>query len=482
MNMLDNFRKKLYGAYETPKWIFDKYIFPKIVDKLYNYIWVDMFCGSGNLVLPILEHVEKDKRVDFFEKHVFLYDILPEMVQCARNKAIRLGIPEELAKRNIQVRDTLKNYPTEILRKGKPVFHITNPPYLYTEIPQIDEKRFITDFWRKQLKNTKLFRDPYHLALYNDLVHGIEKMIYIVPMNFLYGSGEKIRVRKILLRHYYILDAIFFDTDVFEETGQRVALFYFSRKQYGIDEKQELELLWIRSNNVEKKRKIVLLPEDDYRPSTSFEEFVKRNKSMRPLKVKFLLHVSELEKNKGDNRIVCIDTNEYEYGANTYNRKEFFVNNQLYEKIIGNQLYLRTIDKAGDEKKLGLYRVKDDFGADCLMYSVKRTKPRTLLHVFIEPKLSNEEQCLLMKYFNVLIEYFRHVDEEMFLKIFKYDKYRDKARRYLSITQARKLIETFPILELSSNEKNEFKKIVEKGDAEKIIEFVKKRKKRLFFL
>jgi len=44
------------------------------------------------------------------------------------------------------------------------------------------------------------------------------------------------------------------------------------------------------------------------------------------------------------------------------------------------------------------------------------------------------------------------------------------------------LIETSPILELSSNEKNEFKKIVEKEDAEKIIEFVKKRKKRLFFL
>ena len=34
INTLNDFKKRLYGVYETPKWIFDKYIFPKIVDKL----------------------------------------------------------------------------------------------------------------------------------------------------------------------------------------------------------------------------------------------------------------------------------------------------------------------------------------------------------------------------------------------------------------------------------------------------------------
>jgi hypothetical protein len=78
--------RREYGIHFTSVEIFKNFILPYIKDELYKYIWVDLFAGEGNLILPILELVSPDNRAQFFEKHIFLFDIQNDMVEkCITN-------------------------------------------------------------------------------------------------------------------------------------------------------------------------------------------------------------------------------------------------------------------------------------------------------------------------------------------------------------------------------------------------------------
>lgn len=70
-----NRRRRTYGEHLTLIQIFKEFILPEIKDKLYNYVWVDLFAGKGNLIVPILELIPKNKRITFFRRHIFLFDI-----------------------------------------------------------------------------------------------------------------------------------------------------------------------------------------------------------------------------------------------------------------------------------------------------------------------------------------------------------------------------------------------------------------------
>ncbi|MGC9070691.1 MAG: methyltransferase domain-containing protein [Elusimicrobiales bacterium] len=123
-------KRRKFGAHLTSIDIFKKFILPEIKNILYEYSWIDLFCGEGNLILPILEAIPKNKRIEFFKEHIFLFDIQKEMIERAIENAKNYGIPYEVAKRNIQIRDTLQNYP-DLKSLKYPPYHITNPPYLY---------------------------------------------------------------------------------------------------------------------------------------------------------------------------------------------------------------------------------------------------------------------------------------------------------------------------------------------------------------
>lgn len=99
-------KRREYGAHLTSTEIFKKYIFPEIKDFIQKYAWVDLFAGEGNLILPILEYIEEEKRIAFFSEHIFLYDIQTEMINKCLIKAEKYGIPLEIAKKNIKIRDT----------------------------------------------------------------------------------------------------------------------------------------------------------------------------------------------------------------------------------------------------------------------------------------------------------------------------------------------------------------------------------------
>jgi len=91
--------RREFGAHLTSIDIFKKFIFPEIKDILYKYVWVDLFCGEGNLILPILEVVPKRKRENFFKEHIFLFDIQKEMVKKSIKNAQKYGISPDLSRK-----------------------------------------------------------------------------------------------------------------------------------------------------------------------------------------------------------------------------------------------------------------------------------------------------------------------------------------------------------------------------------------------
>ncbi|MEZ0290166.1 MAG: N-6 DNA methylase, partial [Sulfolobales archaeon] len=453
--------RRRYGVFETPVWVFREYIAPRIRDYLYDFVWVDMFCGSGNLILPMLEMVPAGERDDFFRKHIFMYDIIPEMVEKSVENAVRYGVSRETASKNIRVRDSLKDYPTEIFRLGKPVFHITNPPYMY--LGYIKKNRWL-HFWLEYFEgDNEGYQDLYQLALANDLRHGVEKMIYVIPTNFLYGASVSNKIREDLLKHYFIREAIVFERKLFEFTGQHVGVFFFERKSEPGHETQRFRLVKIGSKSI--VRDVVIEPKNRYRAGTGFEEFVERYKSSKPVRVEFYLYVDEIYRNPGEYRVVAVDSNKY--NGREYEKRVFYVNRELYEKIRNNILFVKTLDGVSESERAGLYVVREVYNADCIVVSRApyRTHP---IQLFFKPQLAIEDQLLLKEYFNLVLEYLRETTDSEFMTTYKYAD-TTFTRKYLGLTQVRKLIETFPILELDREEKKRLREAIEKRDIERLI-------------
>jgi hypothetical protein len=181
------------------------YILPEIAPVLTQYRWVDLFAGKGDLIFPILERIPPADRAEFFAEHIRLYDIQPQMVAHCIQRAVALGVPEPLAREHIRQRDTLADYPDEILRSPLPVYHVTNPPYLYLGyIPKHPETR---PYLRYFTGRNEGYQDLYQIALINDLRHAVPKMAYIIPSNFLFGDAISNKIRDDLLDAYTIRKA-----------------------------------------------------------------------------------------------------------------------------------------------------------------------------------------------------------------------------------------------------------------------------------
>jgi hypothetical protein len=467
---MNDLKRRKFGAFETPPEIFKNFIFPRIKDELEKYIWVDLYCGSGNLILPILEFMPKEKRIKFFEEHIFLFDILPEMVNKAIENAVRLGIPEEIAKKNIKVKDVLKDFPKEILTKNFPVFHITNPPYMY--IGYIKKNKEFS-FWLEYFKdNNEGYQDLYQLALINDLRHKIPKLVYIIPTNFLFGASASNKIRKDFLFWYNIKEALIFEKKIFEFTGQNVGIFFFERKKYPIHEPQSFKITKI--NKEQNERIITIKPSRFYRAGDEFSDFVENFKSKIPIEVKFYLFIDEIKKNLGKNKIIAVDSNAYQKGG--YKIREFFVNEELYTKIKENILFLKTVDGVRENEKAGIYSIPEIYKADCIVVSKApyRTHP---IQLFFQPSISIDDQMLLKDYFNLMLNYFREKTDSEFMTTYKYSDV-SFTRKYLGLTQAKKLIQTFPILEIDELAKELIRKMCKEKNVENIINFLKKLRER----
>ncbi len=458
-------KRRNLGEHLTPREIFTEFMLPEIKDKLYEYRWVDLFAGEGNLVLPILDLVPQDKRTEFFKRHIFLFDIQKKMVERSIKNAARYGVPEEIAEVNILERDTLKEYPTSILSGDLPVYHITNPPYLYIGyIVKHKETRKYLDYFEGVNAG---YQDLYQIGLIKDLRHDLKKMVYIIPSNFLFGSSASNKIRDNLLRHYLIKKAIIFEKEIFEYTGTNVVICFFEAKQSPGDEVMSFEGTKISKN---KQSKIYTLrPKHHYRAGDEFEEFVNEHKASKPLKVTYYLTMEEVEKNKGQFGVRVIDANTFT--GKGYAKRMVSVNNQLFEKIKSNVLSVRTVDTGTTDGRAGLYSIADAFDVDGIL--VTKAKYRTHpIQIFVEPEIAVDEHTLLEEYFNLVLEYFRQKTDSEFMTTYKYSN-SEYTRKYLGLSQAKKLIRTFPLLGLNNDKKTYFKNLLLKKDSDRVISFVK---------
>ncbi len=458
-------KRRIYGEHLTPINVFKDYILPEIKDKLYDYRWVDLFCGEGNLILPILELIPTDKRVEFFKEHIFLFDIQEEMVEKSIFNATKYGIPEDVARQNIIQRDTIKNYPTFILDSDLPVYHITNPPYLYIGyIAKHKETQKYLDYFKDENKG---YQDLYQLALMNDLRHGIKNMVYIIPSNFLFGFSVFNKIRNDFLPYYNIKKAFIFEKKIFDFTGTNVGIFFFERKD--TPEKERIKFEGVKVGKDASKKVYILDPENNFRIRNEFEEFVKRFKAPEPLGVFYYgLTTDDVEKYKGDKELKVIDVNDF--NGKEYAKKSVFVDEIVYEKVKSNILFIRTIDTGSYDGRAGLYVINEVFGVDGILVSKSphRTHP---IQIFFSPNLPPEYQLILKDYFNLLIEYFREKTDSEFMTTYRYSS-SDYTRKYLGLLQARALIETFPILSLTEEQFKELASIIEKKDAEELIAYL----------
>lgn len=463
--------RRTLGVHLTSTDIFLKYIFPEIRDDLDNYIWTDLYCGEGNLIFPILDAMPEENRNQFFHNHVFLYDIQHQMVERCIEKAISLGISETIAKNNIKQRDNLSSYPIELLRKVLPIYHITNPPYLYLGYIR---KNKDAECHLKYFENiNEGYQDLYQIAMINDLRNNIRNLIYIIPSNFLFGSSVSNKFRLDFLKLYDIFKIYIFETQIFEFTGTNICIGFFKRKT-----KPSLADLQFKGIKIKKKGKTLnlnyhLKSEWKYRAGTEFDDFSKRHLAKNPLNVKYYLLNEDVQNNNGPEKIQVIDTNSYI--SNQYTKLTLSVNEELKKKVLDNILYVRTVDTGSYEGRAGLYEIKKDFFVDGIYVSKApyRTSP---IQIFLEPALSFKQQVLLKEYFNLLLEYFRKTLDSEFLTTYKYSD-AEYTRKYLGLTQVRKLIHTFPILDLEKEQVRIFKEQVKSRDVVALLNISTKNKK-----
>ncbi len=450
-------KRREFGVHLTSIDIFKKFIFPEIKDIIYNYTWIDLFAGEGNLILPILDTIPKNKRIDFFKNHIFLFDIQKEMVERSIENAKSYGIPDEIARRNIQLRDTLQHYPEFKHLKYSP-YHITNPPYLYLGYIAKNSERNLKYFFGPN----EGYQDLYQIALINDLRHNLEKLIYIIPTNFLFGFSVSNKIRKDFFPFYNIKKAIIFERKIFEFTGTNVCICFFEKKKQPSQNPIIFKALKINSKTIEKEYN--LSPKNFYRAGGEFEEFVSYFKFSAPLKIRFYLTLDEVEKNKGSKIVKLLDVNSFSNGYFRFNT--YTVNERLYKKLQNNPLFIRTLDTGSWEGRAGIYNVKEIFGVDGIVVTKEkyRTHP---IQIFITPELAHDDLLLLKNYFNLMLEYFRNITDSEFLTTFKYSN-SNYIRKYLGLSQAKKLLETFPIHLISEEKKKMLKILMEQKNIEGI--------------
>jgi len=452
--------KRKQGAFYTPTELFDKYIYPEISNNLWDYTWIDLFCGRGDLIIPLLSHIDPSERADFFADHIRCFDVDPTALKELSNRLKRMGIPDNIIKRNLMQADTLDQFPK--FDHDFPLFHITNPPYLYKGfIPKTRETRELLRYFKGEREP---LQDLYQVALFNDVKASIPRMIYIIPTNFLFGDAVSNFIRSIVFKYYRLNRVVIFERKVFEDTDVNVCICSFTRKEKPDESPQvvpAIKITWCS----EKVRTYVLSKEYKWRAGSEFYEIVRRMRAKHPLRVELYLTYKDVEQNPGECKVTVLD-------VNTYKPRLIFVSRALAERIKNNILFLKTLDTGSVEGRAGLYEHRQIFNVEGLLVTRSFTYRTHPIQVFFEDGITPEEQLFVKMWFNELLETLRSALDSDFMTTYRQTtKY--YTRKYLGLKQAIMIIETCPLKDLSVEERDWIKDCIKKGRIDLIKQWIR---------
>lgn len=454
----EKIQRRNLGDHLTPTEISSLYIVPEIKGLLSSYTWVDNFCGDGNLIFPILEQIDVGERENFFKEHIFLSDIRPEAIERSRKRATELGISDDSARANIFLHDGLKSFPGIDAKHG--IYHVTNPPYLYlgyiTKTPQV---RHYLSYFRNDCNG---LQDLYQIALYRDMQNELERMIYLIPSNFIYGNSVSNKIRKMLFSRYKLDKVIMIEKRIFEFTGTNVAICFFSKSDRN---EGDMTFPFLKVPGSGEESIMTLSKDREFRAGAQFYNILAKIPKGK-VTFSYYLREKDILANSGNMKAVVTDASEFT--GTGYRSLEVAVDHKMFMKIHDNPLFLRTLDTGTPAGRCGLYSTSDQFGTDAIIVSGNTYRTHPIQVVF--SNVDRAEQYYVMAYFNKILEYLRQVTDSDFMTTYKYSS-AGYTRKYLGLNQARYLIETYPLFS-DSLERTKFHNLIKSSRAEDIIEFV----------
>ena len=432
-------QRRLLGSHLTPVNVFTDYVLPDIKPLMHDFVFLDLFCGEGNLILPMLDLIPLSERTDYFRKHIFMCDADPEMVNKAISNASCYGIEQDVLETQITVRDSISSYPA--MKDAVKTVHITNPPYLYVgHIMKHSEASFQASYFAGENEG---YQDLYQLALMNDLRHGVGKMIYVIPTNFLFADSASRKIRMDFLTRYNISKCRLFESRIFPHTGVNVGIFHFDLDQKGQHRKVEFDA--VLENENQRVKRYSLDFSNGFRPLMDLQEerVTERNGH---LSAKFYLTIDEVRSSSGNIEIILLDSKNFRNGR--YSRSTFFVDNWLHRKLLSNPLFVRTVDTGSPNGRAGLHDIMEEFDADGIVVSgnTYRTNP---IQLFIQPDITREQSMKLMHLFNNKLEKMRSESDSSFMTTYRYSSNPRYIRKYLGLKQVSTIISSFRLDDLS---------------------------------
>lgn len=429
-------RRRHLGEHLTSETIFASYILPEIIEERDQYVWVDLFCGEGNLILPILGTIPEKKRESFFKDHIFLCDVQKDMVRRAVRQAVSYGISEDIAQERIKINDSLRHFPDELAPVKEHVYHVTNPPYLY--IGYIRKNRELYHYSDLFKGAGEGLQDLYQIAMNNDVRNGIRRMVYLVPTNFIFGNSVSESIRMSVLSRYSIEKATIIERKVFTNTGTNVLILFFKKSDAPL-EKVEFSALKISAGS--RVSRYVLRKEYRFRAGDTFNRYVEKNRQSSSPEVYFYLTRNELLLNPGRENVRIIDSKSY--NSDGYGLLHFNVSDRMYDKLRKNPIFVRTLDTGTSRGRAGLYEIEKVFGADGIMVdgNTYRTNP---IHVFFRNLPSRLTALKIMHEFNRRLEELREETDSEFMTTYKYST-STYTRKYLGLNQVKSLMRTIDV-------------------------------------
>jgi hypothetical protein len=385
-----------------------------------THIVYDAFAGDGDLIFGLMRWLPNDDaRAQWFRTHAFLYDVRPEAVDRMRDRAIALGVPTDIARERIRVRDTLAEPP----QHGENAIHITNPPWLYKgTIAKCPDAK---DLWAHYFQGTS-YVDVYQLAMANDIRLGVREAVYIVPPNFLFGDTIASAIRREVFRYYTVPTIVYYAYPIFETTDQHAMVVHLKRKPSPDDEPQEVAFEYREPHRVLHYRERLSVA-NGYRAGAAFDEYVGDDDRLAPYTVRWYLTWDEVLRRRGNNTVRLLDVSVY--GIATAD-----IDDELLAEIRANPYFLRPLDSTNG-RRAGLYPAQREYGVECIVaHRPHRTHP---IQLRVSPPLPESCWDTVAEAFNTTLERLRAQTHDGFMTCFRYGH---TPRRYLGLNQAARLL------------------------------------------